>query len=130
MVQFNILSGKMAGQQIAARHFPFCIGRSATADLPLPEDGVWDRHLELSLDPATGFVLTASPDALMALNGGQPVQQAVLRNGDIIEIGALKLRFWLGAVRQYGLPFRELLVWLAFVAITAAQLALIYRLLP
>ena len=73
MVQLRILSGKMAGVDITARHFPFCIGRSAAADLQLPEDGVWERHLELSLDPATGYVLTASPDALAAING-QPIR--------------------------------------------------------
>jgi pSer/pThr/pTyr-binding forkhead associated (FHA) protein len=129
MVQLRILSGKMAGTDIVARRFPFRIGRSAAADLPLPEDGVWDLHLELTLDPAAGFVVTASPDALAAING-QPVRQAVLRNGDIMEIGALKIRFWLGAVRQYGLGIREWLVWTAFVGIAAAQLALIYRLLP
>lgn len=129
MIQLRILSGKMAGVDITARHFPFCIGRSAAANLQLPEEGVWERHLELSLDPATGYVLTASPDALAAING-QPVRQVVLRNGDIMEIGSLKIRFWLGAVRQYGLRIREGLVWTAFALIAAAQVALIYRLLP
>jgi hypothetical protein len=129
MVQLRILSGKMAGVDITARHFPFCIGRSAAADLQLQEDGVWDRHLELALDPAAGYVLTAAPDALTAING-QPVRQAVLRNGDTMEIGALKIRFWLGAVRQYALPIRELLIWLAFALVAAVQVALIYRLLP
>jgi len=128
MIQLRILSGKMAGAEVAARHFPFRIGRAA-GDLQLCEDGVWDRHLEITLDPAAGYVLTASPDALTAING-QPVRQAVLRNGDIMEIGALKIRFWLGAVRQYGLLIREWLVWTAFALIAAAQVALIYQLLP
>lgn len=129
MVQLRILSGKMAGKEILARRFPFHIGRSATAHLQLPEDGVWDRHLQIALDPAAGYVLAASPEALVSING-QQVRQAVLCNGDIVEIGALKIRFWLGAVRQYGLRIRELLVWAVFVLIAAAQMALIYWLLP
>jgi hypothetical protein len=129
MVQLRILSGKMAGTDISARHFPFRIGRSAAADLQSQEDGVWDLHLELALDYAAGFSVTASPNALAAVNG-QPVRQAVLRNGDTIDIGALKIRFWLGPVRQYGLFIREWLVWIIFVLIAAAQVALIYRLLP
>ncbi len=129
MVLLRILSGKMAGTDITARHFPFRIGRSASAHLRVEEDGVWDQHLELTLDYASGFSVTASPDALATING-QPVRQAVLRNGDTIEIGALKIRFWLGAVRQYGLLIREWLIWLGFVAVVAGQIALIYWLVP
>jgi hypothetical protein len=129
MVQLRILSGKMAGTDITARHFPFRIGRSAAADLQSHEDGIWDLHLELALDYSAGFIVTASPNALAAVNG-QPIREAVLRNGDIIEVGGLKLRFWLGAVRQYALFLREWLVWTVFVLIAAAQVALIYRLLP
>ena len=49
MVQFKIVSGKMAGTEQVARRFPFRIGRSAEADLRLEDDGVWDDHLELSV---------------------------------------------------------------------------------
>jgi pSer/pThr/pTyr-binding forkhead associated (FHA) protein len=129
MVLLRILSGKMAGTDITARHFPFRIGRSSAADLQLAEDGVWEQHLELTVDRGVGFSIAVTPEALASVNG-QPIRRAVLRNGDTIEIGALKIRFWLGSVRQYGLFFRELLVWLAFVAIAAAQLWLIYWLLP
>lgn len=129
MVQFKILSGKTAGAEHVARRFPFKIGRSPAANLRLEDDGVWDQHLELVFDSASGFVLTTAPNALATING-QPIREAVLRNGDVIEIGALKIRFWLGAVRQYGLFLRELLVWTAFALITASQLYLIYRLLP
>lgn len=129
MIQLRILGGKMAGAEITARHFPFQIGRSAAASLQLQEEGIWDRHLELSVDPSVGFVLTTAPNALTAING-QPVRQAVLRNGDVLEIGPLKIRFWLSAVRQYGLRIREGMVWTACVLIAALQVWLIYRLLP
>ncbi|MDB6111143.1 MAG: domain containing protein [Pedosphaera sp.] len=125
MVQLKVLSGKMAGTEVVARHFPFRIGRSAAADFRVEEDGVWEEHLALAFDSQAGFVLTAQPNALAAING-QPFQEAVLRNGDSIEIGALKIRFWLGETRQGSLRLREWLTWTAFVLITAAQLGLIY----
>ena len=129
MVQFKIVSGKMAGAEKVARHFPFRIGRAPSADLRVEEDGVWDEHLELAFDSANGFVLTSNPSAIASING-QPFREAVLRNGDSIEIGALKIRFWLAETRQKSLRFREWLTWLGFTIILAAQLYLIYRLIP
>jgi hypothetical protein len=128
MVQLQVLSGKMAGTEQVARHFPFRIGRAPSADLCVEEDGVWDQHLELAFDPEAGFVLTARPNALAAING-QPFQKAVLRNGDSIEIGALRIRFWLGETRQASLRLREWLTWTALILITAGQLGLIYWLI-
>jgi len=128
MVQLKILSGKKAGTAWVARRFPVRIGRSASADLRLEEDGVWDEHLQLDLDAAQGFVLNACPPALTAVNG-QPVQRTLLRNGDAIDLGSLKLQFWLCETRQSGLRFRERLVWGGIAAVCLAQLGLIYWLL-
>ena len=128
MVQLDILSGKKAGTRWVARRLPVLVGRSAPADLCLEESGVWDRHLELHLDPPRGFVLTVQRDTLAAVNG-QPVTEAVLRNGDCIEIGSVKLCFWLGETRQGGLCLREWSTWSALAGITAGQFVLIYWLL-
>jgi hypothetical protein len=129
MVQLKILSGKMAGTERVARHFPFRIGRSPTADLQLEEAGVWDQHVELTFDATNGFILCAHSNALATING-QPLREAVLRNGDALEIGALKISFWLAETRQAGLRLREWLTWAAFALITAGQVVLIYRLSP
>lgn len=128
MVQLRILSGKKAGAAWVARRFPVRIGRAAGADLQLEEEGVWDQHIVLDFQPAQGFVLSAQPNALTRLNG-QPVQQALLRNGDAIELGSLKLQFWLGQTRQAGLRLREAFTWTAIGLIALAQLALLYWLL-
>lgn len=129
MVQFKIVSGKMAGAEKVARHFPFRIGRAPSADLRVEDDGVWDEHLQLTFDSANGFVMTANSNAIASING-QPFREAALRNGDSIEIGALKLRFWLAETRQKSLRFREWLTWLGFAALIAFQLYLLYRLVP
>jgi hypothetical protein len=127
MIQLKILSGKMAGTEMVARRFPFRIGRAASANLRVEEDGVWDDHLELGFEPGTGYVLTARPSALAGING-QQVTQAVLRNGDLIEIGALKMRFWLAETRQAGMRWREWLTWTGIALVTAGQVWLVYRL--
>jgi len=127
MIQLNVLSGKKAGSRAAVRHFPFRVGRAPENHLQLEDDGVWDRHLALELQGG-GFNLVVAPGALVAVNGG-PFQNQMLRNGDTITLGSAKLQFWLAAARQRGLRWRELFVWALIAAVTAAQIALIYRLL-
>jgi hypothetical protein len=128
MIHLKILSGKKAGTTWVARRFPVRIGRSCSSDLQLEEDGVWDDHFKIGLVPAEGFILEAQPHALAAANG-RPVQRAVLRNGDAIEIGSLKMQFWLGEARQRGLRFREWFVWIMIAAVSLGQVALVYWLL-
>jgi hypothetical protein len=128
MLQLRVLSGKKAGTSWVARRFPVRIGRSVDADLQLEENGVWDQHLQLDFDPVEGIVLSAEPNALATVNG-QPVQQTVLRNGDAIAIGSLKMQFWLSETRQAGLSFREGITWVGIAAISIGQVALVYWLL-
>jgi pSer/pThr/pTyr-binding forkhead associated (FHA) protein len=128
VVLLKVLTGKKAGTCWTARRFPVRIGRSAAADLQLEEDGVWDQHLQLDFNPAEGIVLSARPSALAAVKG-QPVDRTVLRNGDTIDIGSLKLQFWLTEARQTGLRLREGLTWVAIAAISLGQVGLIYWML-
>jgi pSer/pThr/pTyr-binding forkhead associated (FHA) protein len=128
VVQLSILNGKKAGTEWVTRRFPFRVGRAAGCDLCLEEAGVWDRHLEFNLNPDAGIVLAAQPEALTAVNG-QPVAETALRNGDLIEIGSLRLRFWFAPTLQRGLRLREYLTWLALALFSLGQVALIYWLL-
>lgn len=128
MVQLQILSGKQAGATFVARHFPVRIGRAAASDLRSEEAGVWERHLEILFHPGDGFKLRAASDALVQVNS-QPAQEVLLRNGDVVEAGSLKLQFWLGETRQPSLHWREGLTWVGIGAITLGQIGLIYWLL-
>ena len=125
MVQLDILSGKQAGTLWVARRFPFQLGRSPQAALVLEEPGVWDRHAEFTLRPGEGVMVSATTDASIIVNG-QPVRQAVLRNGDLLEAGSVKLRFGLAPTRQHGLRLREAMTWLGLAALCLGQVALIY----
>jgi len=128
MIQFDVLSGKKAGAQLVARRFPVRVGRAVENEIRLEEDGVWDQHCVVQIKGREGFAVTAAGNALMSVNS-HPVQSAILRNGDLIELGSVKLRFWLAPTRRRGLKFREGLVWALLVAVVLSQFGLIYWLL-
>jgi pSer/pThr/pTyr-binding forkhead associated (FHA) protein len=125
MIQLNILSGKQAGARSVARYFPFRIGRAAGNELQLEDDGVWDEHLTLEFQKQEGFQLMASANTLATVNG-ELVQNTILRNGDIITAGSVKIQFWLAAARQGNLIAREFFVWALIAAVTVFELALVY----
>jgi pSer/pThr/pTyr-binding forkhead associated (FHA) protein len=126
MVQLLILSGNNAGAQFTRTRFPILIGRAADADISLDAPGVWPRHLQITRQ-AEGLVCQAEADALISVNDAL-VRQAVLRNGDVISLGGLKIQFALAPVRQASLRARESLLWLALALLCLAQVALITRL--
>jgi len=128
MIQLNILSGRQAGTQPVARRFPFRIGRAAGNELRLEDDGVWDQHLTLEFQPGSGFNLATAPDAIATVNG-EPVHNTILRNGDTITVGSVKIQFWLTAARQGNLLAREFFLWALIAAVTATELVLVYWLI-
>jgi pSer/pThr/pTyr-binding forkhead associated (FHA) protein len=128
VIQFQLLSGKQAGGEIVVRHFPFSIGRGAEADLPLDEPGVWEHHVHVEFRRGEGFAFSTNSQALTLVNGAR-VESGLLRNGDVIELGSTKLRFWLAPSKQKSLRVREALTWTGFFALFGGQIALIYWLL-
>jgi len=128
MISLQVLSGKKAGSQTEARHFPFHIGRAPQNQLALEDDGVWDRHLTLEFHPTEGFELIAAHDAITAVNG-RPVEKTILHNGDIITVGSAKVQFWLAPARQRSLALRENLIWGLLILVTVAQFVLLCTLL-
>ncbi|HET7624986.1 MAG TPA: FHA domain-containing protein [Verrucomicrobiae bacterium] len=125
MIQLKILSGKTAGALWTARRFPVQIGRAGSADLRLEENGVWENHATLELKRRDGFFLEAHPPATTSVNG-KPIERAALRNGDEIEIGSVKLQFWLAEARQRGLRIREISFWAIISLVCLGQIGLIY----
>jgi hypothetical protein len=74
------------------------------------------------------LVCQAEANALVSVND-VPVEETVLRNGDVISIGALKIQFALAPVRQSSLLAREWLVWTALAIICLGEVALTCRLI-
>ena len=127
MIQLHLLSGRQAGGEIVVRHFPFVIGRGA-AHLPLDDGGVWEQHLQIDFQRGAGFTFTARDDAGVIVNGATTAT-GLLRNGDLIELGTARLRFWLARTEQRSLRVREGLTWAALLGLVAAQAALVWWLL-
>jgi hypothetical protein len=50
----------------------------------------------------------------------------MLRNGDLIEMGSIQLRFWLARGRQKTLRGQEVMTWMGVFGLFVAQAALIY----
>ncbi|HEY3853624.1 MAG TPA: FHA domain-containing protein [Verrucomicrobiae bacterium] len=127
MVDLQILSGRRAGSNFRCERFPIRVGRAEGLDLSLDESGVWPRHFQIIWQPH-GLMLEADPDALVSVND-TVVKQSPLRNGDVITLGSLKIRFSLSAVRQSSITFREWLTWISLGALCLVQVTLVYLLL-
>jgi hypothetical protein len=128
VIQLHILSGQQTGSDIVVRRFPFVIGRGAGAGLLMDDAGVWDRHLQIEFQRDAGFTFSVQPNALAVVNG-ERAEAGTLRNGDLIELGSARLRFWLARSTQKTLRVREALTWFALFALFAVQIGLIYWLL-
>ena len=128
MIQLQVLSGTLAGERREARRFPFQVGRSPQAHLCLQDDGVWDSHFLVEIDSMHGAVLRASSEAFVAING-HPAAESALRNGDVIHVGSVKMRFGLTPTTQLSLRLRETLTWMGLGALCLGQVALFYWLM-
>ncbi len=128
MLQIQITSGKSAGVFLDARRFPVRVGRAADNDLQLEDDGVWNEHFQVALNPAQGFVLSVHPGALVTVNQ-TPTSATRLRNGDFLMAGSAQLCFRLSETRQRGLRLREWFVWTLVSGVVLGEVALISWLL-
>src|SRR5438045_5594618 len=109
----------MAGSIEVARHFPFKVGRSAAANLRIEDAGIWNEHLTLVLNPSGQIEATVQAGALATING-ESLAKGALRNGDLIQIGAVQLAFSLSPARQRSFRGREALVWAGLVLLCLA----------
>ncbi|HEY1174195.1 MAG TPA: FHA domain-containing protein [Verrucomicrobiae bacterium] len=128
MLQFRAIAGSPQNTVWEVAYFPVAIGRAPSAGIRLEKAGVWDKHAEVVLDLEQGFILTGHEGAMTRVNG-EAIQQTRLRNGDVIEIGSVKLQCWLADAKRQNLAWRELFTWALLIAVTILQLILIGRLL-
>lgn len=128
MVQLRVLTGSRAGTAHTASRFPCTIGRANGDDVQLVEAGIWENHLQLNLQVPDGFRLSRLGQGRASVNGSE-FDELVLRNGDVIELGAVKVQFWLAEVRQSDNRRREALVWIGLVMLAALEAALLAFLL-
>jgi len=126
MVQLNILSGEYQQQFVKSNTFPTRIGRGENCQLQLVDTGIWENHLELNLNEKHHFTIRTASDATAMVNGKPLEGVQLLRNGDLIEIGLVKIQFWLGTVQQKNLSIREAAAWALLLAVTMAEIYLLF----
>ncbi len=129
MVQLQVLTGRRAGERVGIRRFPCDIGRSAVAPVRFEDAGVWERHGRFRLDLQQGVFFEVEPQAGALLNGEPVGEPARVRPGDILELGSVKLIFWLSEPRQISHRAREMATWIGLGVLCLGQVALAYRLL-
>ena len=122
MVELQLLDH--GGQSVPLEAFPFRLGRGDASHIPFSDTGVWDNHLEIDFDLSSGFSVRNLPPAITRVNG-HSVERAVLKTGDVIELGSARVRFWLSAPRRRSWRLREAMTWLGLLGIVAAQIAII-----
>ncbi len=120
MVELAILSGRRASAVISIDRFPCTLGRSG-ADVELDEPGIAPRHATLTRDPTNGFQLEALGKATVYCEG-RNVLEMHLRNGELFELGGVRLQFRLSPARARNLAWLDQLAAAAVVGVFGAEI--------
>lgn len=124
MIRLQILSGRKAGTVFDGLKPPVTLGRADNSDVLLDDPGVWPAHGAIQWRNE-GLVLEVEPNALASVNSAA-AQKAPLRNGDVLMVGGVNLRFGFSPVQQSSAALREWLTWIGLAALCLFQVAVIY----
>ena len=121
MIQLTVTQEKKPSVSSLVTSFPFIVGKSASADLRIDAAGVWDRHASLVLRERKVHVV-AEGEALVRVNG-ETQRESVLKNGDILNIGATTVLVALAPTTQPRLLAREMAAWALITLVFFLQIA-------
>lgn len=111
MVSLTVACTGSPPQLVFATAFPFRIGRAASCGLVVSAPGVWDQHAVIDLDGDERKFRVASVGEAVLMVNGVATSAAVLRNGDLLDLGACRLTFALAPAGQKSLAPRECFAW-------------------
>ncbi len=120
MVELMVLTGPQSGSHLLIPRLPACVGRSREVEVPLSGPGVWDRHFDLVTTPEGRVALRTIGEARVMIDSVS-VTERPLRNGELLEVGGIKLRFLIVESSQQPLTAREFSVWALATAIVGLQ---------
>ena len=124
MIELKIVAGPDVGRRFVFKSTPVRVGRSKEMDLVVSGPGVWDHHLDLEATPQ-GRVGMRSHGGASVLIDGHAVTEALLRNGALLDLAGVRVRFALAPCEQRSLAWRERAFWLAGVALAGVQVGLL-----
>lgn len=122
MVELAILTDSRRGDIHRVGRFPCTVGRT-DADLIIEAPGVWNRHFTIRQAEDSRFQIQAESPAAVTV-GDQPVAEAILRNGDVIGLGGVRLQFRIAPATGRNLVPQARLLWLLLTAVVAGELLL------
>lgn len=125
MFELEVVEGRQSGERTVVRAGTFIIGKNIDADLTLSGAGVWDDHLAVEWSPGGNPSVRRIGDGLISLNS-EPVETAQLRNGDLIRVGAILLRFGSSPVIQKSQALSSALSWVLLGTVLVSELALLF----
>jgi len=88
----EVVMGPHAGRRWTFSQEQVVIGQEETCDVVLADARVASRHAELSGSAEGPLLVNLNPETRIRLNG-QVVDQALLKPGDLIELGRTTLTF-------------------------------------
>lgn len=94
MYRLIFQTGRHAGRSLAVRQSVLVVGRAPECHLSFPEEASLSaRHFRIEENQAGVFVCTLDPDSLLKVNGDPLLGDRPLHEGDILEVGATRMRF-------------------------------------
>ena len=103
--------------------FPFKIGRSKNCHHRIEAKGVWPCHIVLEQDGENGIVVKNESEGSLLVNSLKTSKSVRLKNGDVLQFGAVGFRFWFAPIEQSYLT-SEFNIWFGLVIIIICQVIL------
>ena len=128
-VRLERLDGDFLGEQVEACNFPFKIGRDRNCHHRIEAKGVWPCHLILEEAGENGIIVKRDSEATLNINSLAASKSVRLQNGDLLQFGSVRLRFWLAPIGQMGQRSTEFIIWLSLSMLILGQVAIIAWLL-
>lgn len=101
MYRLIFQSGRYAGRSLAVRQSVLVVGRAPECHLKLPDEAkLASRHFRIEENGAGVFVCALTEGYGLKVNGQEVEGDRLLREGDILEVGAMSIRFSEGRGEQ------------------------------
>lgn len=126
MLSLRFLSGRRRGEVEGGLKLPFSVGRSASDQVRVAEEGVWDGHLRLEVEEGRRVVAVPGSDGAVYRNGELAAAKVPVVNGDRFSLGAATFEVWLSSPGVLPLWRMEWLLWAFVGLVVAAEIFLVF----
>lgn len=121
MYHLAALDGKHRGNRFEIAKDSFVLGKNPHADLHLTEAGVWKDHAQIEIFDEKGPKIFRLGEGILIINS-EATDIAILRNGDLIQIGGASFRFGISPAQRRRCSFPHRLVWICILFVIFAEI--------